>query len=128
MKYRMRLALETAGRFGTSGTRPWSAFRVALQTPEGNVCLTDETALAMAYQGSRHNCSDKLTLTVGNKRYVIDNPDTAIDVNDPTSWVRPATLTIFVNNQIVGTPVRLDTVACHASSNTPVQCRSGGPC
>ncbi|MCG5051462.1 MAG: hypothetical protein KA712_00730 [Myxococcales bacterium] len=123
MKYRMRLALETAGRFGTSGTRPWSVYRVALQTPDGNVCITDESALGTAYQGSRHNCSDKLTLTVGSKRYVIDNPDTAVDVVDPTTWGRPATLTIFVNNQSVGGPVRLDTVACHGGI-----CGSGGPC
>lgn len=128
MKYRMRLALETADRFGTSGTRAWGAYRVALQTPEGNVCVSDENALASAYQGSRHNCSDKLTVTMGNKRYVIDNPDSAIDIVDPSTWVRPATLTIFVNNQMVGAPIRLDTVACHASSGTPVQCRSGGPC
>src|SRR4029079_7403402 len=93
-KYRMRLALETADRGGTSGSYAWAAIRFALETPDGNVCVTDEAALAKAYAGSHHNCMDVLTVTSGGRTYRIDNPDAAADYVDKTKWRRNPSLTI----------------------------------
>jgi hypothetical protein len=119
-EYRFRFALETADRFGTSGTVPWLPYRFAIETPEGSVCVTDETALAAAYTGSHHNCEDTFSWTDGALRYEIDHPDTAAD--------RPASLTIYEGQNTVAGPIRLDLDTCHFSNGPNDECRTGGPC
>ncbi len=102
--YRMRLALETGQRGGTSGSEPWEPFRFALTTPSASICITDRVMLAAAYMSSHHNCADVLTVTSGGRRYVISNPDSAIDYADPTKYRRPATLTVFEGDTMVAGP------------------------
>jgi hypothetical protein len=126
--YRMRAALETADRIGTSGTAPWFPIAFGIETPEGVVCFNDESELQTGYSLSHHNCDDSLVLMDGDRRYEISNPDTANDYVIPDLWHRPSTLTIYENDQIVGEPVRLDTVSCNASNFGDGLCRSGGPC
>jgi len=126
--YRMRLALETADRLGTSGTKPWRAFRFGLETPTGNVCITDEQALLDAYQVSHHNCSDVMTVAVKSVRYVIEQPDTTVDYENLSLWTRPGTLKVFVDDQMVGNPIRLETVSCDRTPDPEGRCHSGGPC
>jgi hypothetical protein len=116
--YRFRFALETADRFGTSGSVPWLPYRFAIDTPEGSACVTDETALAAAYAGSYHNCEDAFSWTEGELRYEIEHPDTAVD--------RPSSLTIYDGQNVVAGPIRLDVETCHFSSLG--ECGSGGPC
>jgi hypothetical protein len=122
-KYRMRLALETADRGGTSGSYAWAAIRFALETPDGNVCVTDEAALASAYVGSHHNCMDVLTVTSDGRTYVVRNPDSAADYADKTKWRRDATLTISTGGAMTAGPVTLSTTKCNSGG-----CTSGGPC
>ena len=115
---RYRLAVETADRFGTSGTKPWGAFRFGIETPDGNVCVNQEAALATAYKGSRHNCSDSFEVTTGGRRYVIQGPDA--DATRASS-----TLNVFDGATMVLGPITLTTSACTGRSNP---CKSGGPC
>lgn len=115
----MRTALETADRGGTSGTYPWAAVRVALQIDGAVICL-DEGALASAYRGSRHNCSDVLSFTVEGNRYEIAPPDTSADR-------QTATLTVYSGTTVVKGPFMLSTTSCTAGGVNPV-CRSGGTC
>ena len=126
-KYLMRLALETDGRGGTSGSYAWAAVRVALQSPEGSLCLTDEAALASLYKGSHHNCMDSLTITSGNTRYDLANPDSAADYGNKTVYRRQASL--IVTRDGVRTPtVALPTTKCNTSDRSDGACFSGGPC
>jgi hypothetical protein len=118
--YRFRMALETADRFGTSGTVPWLPYRFAIATPNGSVCVTDETALAAAYTGSHHNCEDTFSWTDGGVRYEIEHPDTAVD--------RPSSLNIYEGQNLIAGPIRLDLETCHFSNGPNDECRSGGPC
>ncbi len=127
-EYRMRLALETGDRFGTSGTSPWGPMRLAIETPAGVVCLDDAEVLAQGHTVTHHNCDDTLIVTVGTTRYEIANPDTASDTVDPEAWRRPSTLTIYESDLAVGDPIRLDTVSCNATTFDDGICRSGGPC
>jgi hypothetical protein len=128
-KYRMRLALETGDRGGTSGSYAWAAVRVALETPDGNVCITDETALAKSYTASHHNCMDVLTIEAGGKSYVIQHPDTAADYADPTQQRRDGSLTISMVGQMLAGPIVLHTTKCNLANRTgPGACTSGGPC
>jgi hypothetical protein len=126
--YRMRLALETADRLGTSGTKAWRAFRFGLETPTGNVCITDEQALLDAYQVTHHNCADVMTVAVKSVRYVIEQPDTMVDYENPTIWTRPGTLKVFVDDQMVGNSIHLETVSCDRTADAEGRCYSGGPC
>jgi len=117
-KFRVRLALEDRGRIGTSGSKAWSAFRFAIETPDGNVCVNEELALAQAYKGTLHNCMDTFDLTVAGRRYLIAYPDT-----DPS---RPkSSLKIFMGATMTVGPVDLDNGTCMTAAG---QCRSGGPC
>ncbi|HEY0714724.1 MAG TPA: hypothetical protein VGF45_18730 [Polyangia bacterium] len=118
-KYRTRLALETADRIGTSGTKPWVAFRFGIETPEGVVCVKDEATLAAAYKGSRHNCTDTFDITAEGRRFLITNPE--IDPTKPKSK-----LTIFTGTTMTAGPIELTNGAC--MSNTGGTCTSGGPC
>jgi hypothetical protein len=126
--YRMRLALETGQRGGTSGSFAWEPLRFALTTPSAFLCITDRVMLAAAYMSSHHNCADVLTVTSGGRRYVISNPDSAIDYADQTKYRRPAMLTVFEGDTMVAGPILLSTVACNRSSTPDGRCRSGGPC
>jgi hypothetical protein len=125
-KYRMRLALETADRGGTSGSYGWAAIRVGITGPEGNVCI-DEADLAKAYVGSHHNCADVLTVTADGRRYVVSNPDTTVSYADKTKWDRLAHLTVFSGATMTAGPIELPTVACDKGGSDGL-CRSGGPC
>jgi hypothetical protein len=127
-KYKVRLALETADRGGTSGSSAWAAIRFAIETPEGTVCVSDESALATAYMGTHHNCMDVLTVNAGGLRYVIRNPDTAVDYTDPTKYRREGSLTIFMGATMVAGPITMQTVKCNKSSRAGGICSSGGPC
>ena len=126
-KYTLRLALETADRGGTSGSYAWAAVRVALETPEGSLCISDETTLAGAYKGSHHNCMDTLTVGYGNTRYVIRNPDSAADYADKTKWRREGRLEI-TREDVVLAPIPLQTIKCNKSNRSDGACASGGPC
>jgi hypothetical protein len=118
-KYRTRLALETADRIGTSGTKPWVAFRFGIETPEGVVCVKDEAALVTAYKASRHNCTDSLDITAEGRRFLITNPE--IDPTKPKSK-----LTIFMGGTMTAGPIELTNGAC-TTTNGGI-CTSGGPC
>jgi len=128
-KYRMRLALETADRGGTSGSYAWQAIRFALETPDGNVCITDEAALANAYAATHHNCMDVLTVSSGGRTYRIDHPDSAADYANPMVWRRDATLTVLMGATTIAGPMTLQSTKCNAANRTgPGACTSGGPC
>jgi hypothetical protein len=127
-KYRMRLALETADRSGTSGSVGYLPVRLGLETPEGRHCLTDESILKSTYKGSHHNCNDVLTVEAAGRRYVIQNPDSAIEYTDQTKWRRLARLTVFSGATMTAGPIEMPTVSCDRSSFADGKCRSGGPC
>jgi len=127
LSYRMRIALETADRFGTSGTFPYLPIRLGLLTPDGTVCLTDEAALEAAYTGSHHNCADELAFMDGDRDYLISSPDSTIDPTAPTTYMRPSQLTITEGGDPV-VSIRLDTVECLATDFPDDACHSGGPC
>lgn len=127
-EYRLRLALETGDNFGTSGSYPWQPMRLAIQTPEGVICVDDSALLKQGYTTTHHNCDDTLVVMVGTARYEIQNPDSASDYVDPEAWRRPSTLTIYESDVAVGDPIRLDTVSCNDTSFEDGLCRSGGPC
>jgi hypothetical protein len=116
---RLRLALETADRFGTSGTVPWGPVRLGLEIGGQLICL-DEAALAQAYTGSHHNCMDSLAFDHGGQRYEIAPPDTSAER-------QVATLIVRSGNTVVRGPIQLTTSTC--TGNLPAgTCRSGGPC
>jgi hypothetical protein len=116
---RYRLALETADRFGTSGTKPWGAYRFAIETPSGNACVTDMNALATAYKTSHHNCMDRFEITVGGRRYLIE----AAPDFDATR--QNARVSVFEGATAVVDKVQVMQSACTGSTNP---CKSGGPC
>jgi hypothetical protein len=122
-KYKMRLALETADRGGTSGSYAWAAVRFALQTPDVSICVTDESALASAYMSSHHNCMDVLTVSSGGRSYVVRTPDSAVDYVDKTKWRRDGSLTISMGGAMTAGPITLLTTRCNSAT-----CNSGGPC
>jgi hypothetical protein len=115
---RYRLALEDAGGVGTSGTKPWRAYRFAIETPAGNACVTSEATLAGAYKGSHHNCMDRFDITVGNRRFLIELPD--FDPERP-----PGRVSVFEGGTPVIDKVQVMPTAC-TGSRTP--CMSGRPC
>jgi hypothetical protein len=115
---RLRLALETADRFGTSGTKPWGVIRLALIAGATRICIKDEAMLAGVYKGSRHNCTDTLELTVDGTLYRIEAPDTHPDRNE-------ATFRALRGGTMVSGPTKLPTTSCTARSGA---CQSGQPC
>jgi hypothetical protein len=119
---RARIALETGTRFGTSGTFPWLPIRFALQTPDEQICITDEAALAAAYRiPTRHNCADVLELTIDGRRYRLLAPDTRVPIRTV------ATLSVFAGASLERGPLSLATTSC--TSHLPsAPCLSGGPC
>jgi hypothetical protein len=114
---RLRLALETGDRFGTSGTYPWAAVRLALEIDGSVICL-DETALAGTYHGSLHNCADVLRFEYGELTYEIEAPDVP----------KTADLTVLSSETVVRGPITLSTTECDGGGGLSTECRSGGPC
>jgi hypothetical protein len=122
-KVRFRVALESGDGAGTSGTIRWLPFRLAIETPTARVCVTEEAALQAGYEGSRHNCSDQLVVTVDASRYQIDAPDTDLRGGPDQA----SSLSAFSGATRVLGPVPLTNVTC--TSNAPSKiCASGGPC
>jgi hypothetical protein len=116
--YRVRLAIEyPPGYVGTSGTIPWKAVRIGIVTPQKQVCIKDEAALANAYKGSHHNCADVLTVVTQGLAFEIKPPDVAPG---------RAVTTLAVTGEGAIPAVMLPTVTCKASRND--NCASGGPC
>jgi hypothetical protein len=115
---RLRLALETADRGGTSGTYAWGPVRLALEIDGTLICL-DEAALAGTYQGSRHNCDDVLSFDHDGKTYEMVPP--------ASRGVEGTTLTVSSNGSVVRGPLTLDGVEC-VGGGLSTDCRSGGPC
>jgi hypothetical protein len=122
-KVRMRIALETGDRFGTSGSYAWEPIRLGLEVDGTNVCVTSEAELAAAYTGTRHNCGDALDITVDGRRYLIRNPDTRTGAvgRDMTS------VSVFMGTATVLGPTMLTTSSC-TTKITGMSCLSGGPC
>jgi hypothetical protein len=120
---RMRIALETGTRFGTSGTYPWLPIRFALQTASDGLCITDEPLLARSYRGSRHNCTDVLDLTLTDRRYEIRAPDTRAAPPARTT----STLSIFDGSTLIQGPTVLTPATC-TTQLPALPCTSGGPC
>jgi hypothetical protein len=116
--YRVRLAIEwPPGTVGTSGTIAWEAVRVGIITPQKQVCIKDEAALAAAYKGSHHNCSDVLVVMSQGLVFEIKPPDVSPE--------RPVT-TLTVTGEGAIPAVMLPNVTC---TGTPGgSCGSGGPC
>jgi len=114
-RVRVRIALDTEDRMGTSGTYGWGIVRVAVEVDGVVTCITDRGALR--YTGSHHNCSDTATVTSGTTTYSFAAPDR------PT-----ATLTID-DGASVGSYTLTDTTCSMSwSPGVPVTCRSGGSC
>jgi hypothetical protein len=117
--YRVRLALEyPPGSVGTSGTIPWKAVRVGIVTPQTQVCIKDEAALASVYKGSHHNCMDSLTVMSAGLIYEIKPPDVA-----PGRKVA----TLAVTGEAAIPAVMLPTLTCKGKDGEGF-CASGGPC
>jgi hypothetical protein len=115
-RVRIRIALDTEDRMGTSGSYGWGMIRLGVEVDGAVTCIQDRASLK--YTGSHHNCSDKATATSGSTTYSFAAPD------------RPsATLTIESNGTSTG-PYSLSDTACtmRNSTGTVLQCRSGGPC
>lgn len=114
-RVRIRIALDTENRMGTSGTYGWGLIRLGVEVNGVVTCITDRANLK--YSGSHHNCDDTATATAGATTYSIVAPD------------RPsATLTIQGNGTTTG-PFTLDDQTCAMTMSAgPVTCRSGGPC
>lgn len=115
-RVRLRIALDTEDRGGTSGTLGWGLIRLAVEVDGDVACITDRSALR--YTGSHHNCSDTATGKAGTTTYSLAAPDRAT-----------ATLTIESNGSSVG-PYTLTDTACAMwwSAGAQITCRSGGPC
>jgi hypothetical protein len=113
--YRVRLAIEyPPGTVGTSGTIPWAAVRVGIVTPQKRVCIKDQAALANAYMGSLHNCSDTLRVSSDGLVFELKPPDVS-----PERPVAKLTVT-------GAAAVMLPTVTCKNTDGDG--CASGGPC
>ncbi len=115
-RVRMRIALDTEDRGGTSGTYGWGLIRLAVEVDGVVSCMADRSALS--YKPSHHNCNDTATGSSGTTTYAITAPDR------PT-----ATLTIESNGVTAG-PYTLDDTACAMwwSAGAQITCRSGQPC
>jgi hypothetical protein len=116
---RLRLALETADRIGTSGTYPWAPVRLALEIDGILICL-DESALASAYAGTHHNCTDTLSFEYDGRSYEIGSPD--------SRGLEDATLTVSSGGSVVRGPLTLTATECVSEGGVSSECRSGGPC
>lgn len=114
-RIRIRIALDTEDRMGTSGTYGWGLVRLALEVDGEVTCMKDRTSLK--YTGSHHNCSDSATATSGSTTYTIKAPD------------RSQAQIIINGGTVNGTWSLTDSTCSMAGSLAlPAGCRSGGPC
>lgn len=115
-RYRIRIALDTEDRFGTSGTIPWAMIRLGVEIDGIVTCITNRASLG--YVVSHHNCDDTAAATLGTTSYALAAPDrstTELTINNGVSTVGPIVLT--------------DTACVMARPIGPsLQCSSGGPC
>lgn len=115
-RIRVRIALDTADRGGTSGTMGWGLVRLGVELDGAVSCITQPSQLS--YVGSHHNCLDKAGATAGAMTFELEDPD-----DGSTS------LTVRKDGTVVHESVVLTDESC--SSSTPIgpqTCRSGGPC
>lgn len=114
-RIRMRIALDTEDRMGTSGTYGWGIIRVAVEVDGVVTCITDRSVTR--YTGSHHNCSDTATATSGATTYLFAAPD------------RPV-VTLTIDNGTPAGPYTLTDTTCTMSwsPGVPITCRSGGSC
>jgi hypothetical protein len=111
-KVRVRIALDTEDRMGTSGTYGWGMIRLGVEVDGVVTCITNRANLG--YQGSHHNCSDTASATSGTTTYSFVAPDRS-----------PASLTINSNGTIMGPYTLTDTECTYWGMP---RCGSGGPC
>jgi hypothetical protein len=110
-KIRVRLALETGDRLGTSGTVPWDLIRFAIEASGATTCITEDAQLV--YRGSLHNCNDKASATAGDVHYEMAAPD------------RMTTqISALMGSTVLWGPITLQNVTCIPDG----KCTSGGPC
>jgi hypothetical protein len=115
-RVRMRIALDTEDRMGTSGSLGWGLIRLAVEVDGIVTCITDRSALS--YTASHHNCNDTATGKSGTTTYALTAPDRST-----------VTLTIDRNGTPAGPYTLTDTTCTMMWSPTvPLTCRSGGPC
>jgi hypothetical protein len=113
-RVRIRIALDTEDRMGTSGSYGWGLIRLAVEVDGEVTCIKDRASLK--YTGSHHNCSDKATATSGSTTYSLGAPDRS-----------STSITIAGSGAANGTWTVTDTTCSMAGSFT-AECRSGGPC
>ena len=115
-RVRIRLALDTEDRMGTSGTYGWGLIRLAVEVDGEVTCIKDRANLK--YTGSHHDCSDTATATSGSTTYSLRAPDRS-----------STSITIDGSGAANGTWTLTDTTCAMAGSLAlPAGCRSGGPC
>jgi hypothetical protein len=105
-KVQFRMAVETADRFGTSGTSPFAMVRFAIVADGKTACLTSPPA--GAYKVTHHNCKDTATITVDDRRY---------EISDPVSLVTP--ISAFAGATQLWGPLPLSETSCTAGRSTP---------
>jgi hypothetical protein len=111
-RIRVRIALDTENRMGTSGTYGWGLIRLGVEVDGVVTCIKDRANLG--YGGSHHNCSDTASATSGTTTYSFVAPDRS-----------PAALTIKSGGTTTG-PFTLTDTDCNYWGLP--RCSSGGPC
>jgi hypothetical protein len=115
-RVRIRIALDTEDRMGTSGTYGWGLIRLAVEVDGEVTCMKERTNLK--YTGSHHNCSDSATATSGSTTYSLKAPDRST-----------ASITIDGAGAANGTWTLTDFTCTMAGALArPAGCRSGAPC
>ena len=116
----VRLAIERIpDSVGTSGTIPWMAGPLGFVDPGGTVCVKDEAALAGAYKGSHHNCSDVADSGRGGRTFELTTPDTSPGRPD-------AALTVTTGGSAAAA-VDLDSGHLHSATPPAAPARAAGP-
>jgi hypothetical protein len=105
-KVQVRLAVETADRFGTSGTSPFALVRFAIVADGKMACLTSPPA--GAYKVTHHNCKDTASVTVDDIRY---------ELSDPVSPITP--ISAFMGTIRQWGPLPLNDATCTVGSSYP---------
>jgi hypothetical protein len=119
-KVQVGLAVETADRFGTSGTSPFALVRFAIVADGKMACLTSPPA--GAYKVSHHNCKDSASVTVEDVRY---------ELSDPVSPITQ--ISAFAGTTRLWGPLPLSVASCTAGRSDPaseMKCAdsSSSPC
>ena len=105
-KVQVGLAVETADRFGTSGTAPFALVRFAIVADGKMACVTSPPA--GAYKVSHHNCKDTASVTVEDVRY---------DLSEPVSPITP--ISAFRGTTQLWGPLPLTDTSCTAGRSNP---------